>query len=307
MSNLVVLPDNESLSQLNKLFSNLNYYINDVWDDQGDPRMVHYPFMTSGPWTVLTVVISYLYFVKFYGPAMMASRSPFALKYLMVSYNFTMVFLSGWMFYEGCKFLNFGIDTWGCPRSNYTSEDPATRRFLFVAWAFFFSKLVELSDTIFMVLRKKDHQISTLHIIHHSIVPISVWLGLKFAPIGANAWFPLINSFVHTVMYTYFGLMALGDSLSLKIQYKLKHYKPWITRVQIAQFCIAIVHCLVAACQSNCIFPKTFFFLNLGNALLFLGLFSNFYHRCYSTSKIASELSKIKKQAQSTLVPGKIE
>lgn len=301
MSNLVVLPENVPMSQINKVFNSLNYYINDVWDDEGDPRMIHYPFMTSGPWNVLAIIITYLYFVKSYGPSMMANRSPFAIKDLMVSYNFAMVLFSGWMFYEGCKFLNYGLNTWGCPVTNYTSEDPATRRFLFVAWAFFFSKLIELSDTVFMVLRKKSHQISTLHIIHHSIVPVSVWLGLKFAPIGANAWFPLINSFVHTVMYTYFGLMALGDSLPLKIQCKLKQYKPWVTRVQIAQFCIAIVHCVVAACQTNCNFPKTFFFLNLGNALLFLGLFSNFYRRCYSSSKISNELSSISKETKSNL------
>lgn len=294
MSNLVLTSD---VHHVSKFFSTVNYYLNDIWHEQGDPRMVHYPFMSSGPWSVLLVITGYLYFVKVYGPSVMSNRPPLAIKDLMVTYNFVMVLFSGWMFYEGGKYLNFGYDTWGCPRSNYTSEDASTRRFLFVAWLFFFSKLIELSDTIFMVLRKKNDQVSGLHIIHHSIVPISVWLGLKFAPIGANAWFPLINSFVHTIMYTYFGLMALGDSLPPKVQMKLKQYKQWITRIQILQFCVAILHCIVAACQFNCEFPKTFFVLNLGNALLFLGLFSNFYRHCYS-AKIAQELTSIKKEAQ---------
>lgn len=303
MSNLVLTND-VPVSTVTKLFSNFNYYITDIWHEQGDTRMLHYPFMSSGPWSVLTVIIGYLYFVKIYGPSVMSTRPPLAIKDLMVTYNFVMVLFSGWMFYEGSKYLNLGIDTWGCPRSNYTSEDASTRRFLFVAWAFFFSKLIELSDTVFMVLRKKNDQISTLHIIHHSIVPISVWLGLKFAPIGANAWFPLINSFVHTIMYTYFGLMALGDSLPLKMMEKLRKCKHWITRIQILQFCIVILHCVVAACQFNCHFPKTFFILNLGNALLFLGLFSNFYRQCYS-AKIANELTNIKKEAQAKLNHGK--
>jgi len=35
---------------------------------------------------------------------------------------------------------------------------------------------------IFFVLRKKNDHISNLHVIHHSIMPISVWFGVKFAP-----------------------------------------------------------------------------------------------------------------------------
>lgn len=293
MSSLI-LTSEVPVSSLTRTLSVAKYYITDIWNDQGDPRMLHYPFMASGPWSVISVIIVYLYFVKIHGPRIMSTRAPFVIKDLMVVYNFLMVSVSGWMFIEGLTFLNFGLDTWGCPRADYTSDDTATRRFLLVAWTFFFSKLVELSDTVFMVLRKKSAQISALHIIHHSIVPISVWLGLKFAPIGANAWFPLINSFVHTVMYAYFGLMALGESLPAKLTVKLRQYKQWITRLQIIQFCVAIIHCLVAACQFNCAFPKTFFLLNLGNALLFLGLFTNFYRQCYSSKLVIVKSNKCK-------------
>jgi len=259
------------------------YYLFQVWEDEGDKRTAHYPFM-SGPWSTLMAVLGYLYFVKIYGPRLMKDRPPFVLKDLMVAYNFLMVLLSGWMFFEGCIFLNFGLDTWGCAKNDY-ADDSATKRFHFIAWLFFFSKLVEFTDTIFMVLRKKFNQISNLHVIHHSIVPLSVWLGIKFAPSGSNAWFPLLNSFVHTIMYFYFGLMALGDSLPPQRIAQLRFYKPWITRLQIAQFCVAILHCIVAAVQTNCHFPRTFFALNLGNAVLFLALFFNFYRKCYSASQ----------------------
>lgn len=34
----------------------------------------------------------------------------------------------------------------------------------------------------FFVMRKKTSQISTLHVIHHGCMPMSVWFGVKFTP-----------------------------------------------------------------------------------------------------------------------------
>lgn len=285
-------------STLKQITSSINYYINDVWDQEGDNRIVHYPMMSSGPWSVLTAIAIYLYIVKIYGPQVMKNRSAYKIRDIMVCYNFLMVFLSGWMFYEGSRFLKFGLDTWGCPKVNYGAEDPATRRFLFVAWLFFFSKIIEFSDTIFMILRKKYDHVTNLHVIHHSVVPFSVWMGLKFAPIGLNAWFPLINSFVHSVMYSYYGLSAIAARLGIE---KMLHiFKPWMTRLQMGQFCLAIIHCLYFIAHRDCRdFPRTFLVLNLGNSLLFLGLFFNFYRKTFTLDermkvgqKSATDLSK---------------
>jgi hypothetical protein len=37
---------------------------------------------------------------------------------------------------------------------------------------------------IFFVLRKKNDHISTLHVMHHGVMPMSVWFGVKFTPGG---------------------------------------------------------------------------------------------------------------------------
>lgn len=49
-------------------------------------------------------------------------------------------------------------------------------------WWYYISKFTEFTDTIFFVLRKKNSHISTLHVIHHGIMPASVWFGVKFTP-----------------------------------------------------------------------------------------------------------------------------
>lgn len=50
------------------------------------------------------------------------------------------------------------------------------------AYLYYFSKFIEFADTIFFVLRKKYTHVSTLHVIHHGVMPMSVWFGVKFTP-----------------------------------------------------------------------------------------------------------------------------
>jgi hypothetical protein len=40
-------------------------------------------------------------------------------------------------------------------------------------WWYFFSKFTEFFDTFFFVMRKRYDQVSTLHVIHHGIMPFS--------------------------------------------------------------------------------------------------------------------------------------
>lgn len=63
-------------------------------------------------------------------------------------------------------------------------------------WWYYFSKFTEFFDTFFFVMRKRYDQVSTLHVIHHGIMPVSVWWGVKFTPgkfpIKFNFYFILI-------------------------------------------------------------------------------------------------------------------
>lgn len=49
-----------------------------------------------------------------------------------------------------------------------------------LCWWYYISKLTEFADTMFFVLRKKDSQISFLHLYHHSLTPIETWVLVKF-------------------------------------------------------------------------------------------------------------------------------
>ncbi len=104
------------------------------------------------------------------------------------------------------------------------------------AWWYFFSKFTEFFDTFFFVVsllwfqfkakliadfglflkaRKKYDNVSTLHVIHHGIMPLFAWQACRFVPGGHESFGALFNSFIHVVMYTYYGLAAMGPAIQV--------------------------------------------------------------------------------------------
>ena len=75
-------------------------------------------------------------------------------------------------------------------------------------WSVIFvvSKLPELGDTVFIVLRKQP--LMFLHWYHHATVLVYCWYA--FADYNASArWFVTMNYSIHTAMYAYYALRAM--------------------------------------------------------------------------------------------------
>jgi elongation of very long chain fatty acids protein 7 len=47
-------------------------------------------------------------------------------------------------------------------------------------WIYYMAKIIELLDTVFFVLRKKNSQVTFLHVYHHTLMPICSFIGVKF-------------------------------------------------------------------------------------------------------------------------------
>ena len=109
-------------------------------------------------------------------------------------------------------------------------------------YAYFVCKLIELLDTVFFVMRKKQRQISFLHVYHHGMMPICAWIGVRFVPGGHGTLLGVINSFIHILMYTYYMLSAFGPEVQ-----KYLWWKKYLTSLQLVQFTIILVHNLLVS------------------------------------------------------------
>lgn len=102
----------------------------------------------------------------------------------------------------------------------------------FWTWLFVLSKLPELGDTLFIVLRKQP--LIFLHWYHHITVLIYSWFSYTEYTSSAR-WFIVMNYCVHSVMYSYYALRAMG--------YKPPRFIPMvITSMQLTQM---IVGCTI--------------------------------------------------------------
>ncbi|KAH7638270.1 hypothetical protein DERF_004122 [Dermatophagoides farinae] len=159
-------------------------------------------------------------------------------------------------------------------------------------WFFTISKAAELIDTLFIVLRKR--RLIQLHWIHHTLTLNYSWFVFMDVPSTAR-WMVNMNFIVHTFMYSYYALTAMGYRLPRQVNVTL-------TTLQIVQMLFGFyihIDCLRLKlmgqpCDVSMAVAVTGFSLY---ALFFL-LFMNFFIRTYiiPNSKKAVKAAMAKKQ-----------
>lgn len=240
----------------------------------------------SSPFPTLAFCLFYAYFVKVLGPKLMENRKPFDLRRVMIWYNLIQVIFSMWLFNESYAAWG-GRYSFRCEPVDY-SNDPLALRIARGCWWYYFSKFTEFTDTIFFVLRKKNNHITTLHVIHHGCMPISVWFGVKFTPGGHSTFFGFLNTFVHIVMYSYYLLAALGPRIQPYLW-----WKKYLTTLQMIQFVLVMTHAFQLL-FIDCNYPKAFVWFIGMHAVMFYFLFRNFYNEAYKKKNLKNSSGKQK-------------
>ncbi|KAM7303357.1 elongation of very long chain fatty acids protein 1-like [Ixodes scapularis] len=245
----------------------------------GDPRVRHWALMGS-PAVIVSILAGYLYFSLRLGPALMKNRRPFHIRPLVVTYNVVMVTLSVYFFALTLKLTYLrgsGAYSLFCQG---TDGDSTAMPLLYHGWFYMLMKVGELLDTVFFVLLKKNGHISFLHLLHHSVALSTVWLDINNGITGQVAMFPILNTAVHMVMYTYYGLAALPPRLRPNLW-----WKKYVTQIQIVQFFALMMHGSIPFFH-DCGFPLVMASFMVFEAALFTGLFSDFYYRNYIVPKL---------------------
>uniref|UniRef100_T1INH9 Elongation of very long chain fatty acids protein n=1 Tax=Strigamia maritima TaxID=126957 RepID=T1INH9_STRMM len=141
---------------------------------------------------------------------------------------------------------------------------------------YYVTKYLDWFDTIFFILRKKFTHITVLHLYHHGIMPINVWMFARFVPGGDIILGEIINTLVHVIMYTYYIFAALGPEWQ-----KYLWWKKYITVLQMVQFVVGVIQGLLLL-YYQCEFPKTILYFCYPQGFIFLALFANFYVKSYT-------------------------
>ncbi|KAJ1437269.1 putative elongation of very long chain fatty acids protein [Ochromonadaceae sp. CCMP2298] len=159
-------------------------------------------------WLVpIAIVTAYILFV-FIVPSIMATRKPFDLEKPLAAWNGLLCVFSTIGLCKTVPVLLSTLYTDGYSSSvcSYPAETWGTGSSGLWVVLFIFSKIPELMDTVFIVLRKKP--LVFLHWYHHVTVLLFCWSSLSTMA-ASGLYFVAMNYTAHSLMYGYYCLKAL--------------------------------------------------------------------------------------------------
>ncbi|XP_014251107.1 elongation of very long chain fatty acids protein 6 [Cimex lectularius] len=231
-------------------------------------------------WTI-SFYISGLYMILIFGiQYFMQSRRPFKLEGLLCLWNSLLAAFSIMGAYRTAPELLYVLKNYGLYQSicvpSFIEQDQVAGVW---TWLFVLSKLPELGDTIFIVLRKKP--LIFLHWYHHITVLIYAWFSYTEYTASAR-WFIVMNYCVHSIMYTYYALRSMGYSPP-------KRFAMVITGCQLAQMVIATTVNVWAAQyiqqRQPCNVTSTNLRMSITMYLSYFVLFARFFYKAYMSPR----------------------
>lgn len=179
---------------------------------------------------VITVIA--LYFLVVYALKDHVKRrgKAYELTNFAIGYNLALSAMSAHLMYELVNVANDLIQNHGlwsalCDERAQHTRGPKT----FMLTIIFYTKILELSDTVLLCLRGKATPF--IHLYHHAITVFFAFLHLKEQT--CVSWtMPIMNLAVHIVLYMYFALYDLRVNV---------WWKKYLTMMQVTQFYLTLV------------------------------------------------------------------
>ena len=225
--------------------------------------------------------LSALYLILIYAAkTWMEGRNPMKLRPALIAWNACLAMFSIIAFVQFAPSgLIYEILKGGFVHSVCLIKPFSTPELNFWSTLFILSKLAEFGDTFFLIFKKSP--LTFLHVYHHVTVAMYTWFGgTDGSSIGA--WFGSMNYGVHSVMYTYYMLKALGINVPSVVTKS-------ITTLQLSQFFMGLVCIVVVAVRlwqgKECNTTATCAIVGLIIYGSYFALFLNFFYQRYIKRK----------------------
>ncbi|KAL9897893.1 very long chain fatty acid elongase 7-like isoform 1-T6 [Glossina fuscipes fuscipes] len=240
-----------------------------------DSRIDDWLFMSS-PGPLLLLLIVYLMIVLFIGPALMKTRKAFNLRRTLQVYNIIQIFYNLMMVIKALK-QSYPIQSLFLDQCEIKRNDDDMLQLADSGWIYIVCKIIDLLDTIFFILRKKQNQITFLHVYHHTFMVLGSWIVLKYMDIRREEFglCYILNCSVHVMMYFYYLVAAMGPQYQ-----KFLWWKKYMTSIQLGQFLLILLY-MAGKAIVGCQLSTAITLYVVSNASIFLWLFIDFYRKTY--------------------------
>ena len=119
---------------------------------------------------------------------------------------------------SACSFiivlLALGLDMFKMQFPSFTDTSMQAQKIIHIHHLYMLTKFLDLLDTVFFILRKKNSQVTLMHVYHHFSVPILAWTYFRLCGnTSIVVLYGYMNSFVHFVM------VCIHFTISISVHY----------------------------------------------------------------------------------------
>ncbi|KAF0986832.1 hypothetical protein HZS_7842 [Henneguya salminicola] len=203
--------------------------------DYGEKFVQDWP-LARDPIPIISISFGYLAMI-FVGKYIMRNQKAFDLRRIMMIYNFFLICFSIFISLKTVISISTYRDYLSLHyKQRLRIEDGPGFQMVLVHYLYLISKIIEFTDTLIFMLRKKNNQITLFHVFHHLSVFLIVWIQFKAVPGPPSLFIIFLNSIVHVIMYSYYFLAGLGPVVQ-----KYLWWKKYITLIQLV-ICLIIMY-----------------------------------------------------------------
>ncbi|XP_017881099.1 elongation of very long chain fatty acids protein 1-like isoform X2 [Ceratina calcarata] len=208
----------------------------------------------------------------------MKDKPAYNFRTFIMFYNIFQIAINTWAVYSLVEAGWFRDHVFTCKPADY-SVNPQNTKFSNITWYILCLKLIDYVETILFVFRKKQRQVTFLHLYHHISTAYFFWIFLKYYCSAIPIIVLGVNCAVHVIMYTYYLLASFQSTQRIS-----NFIKPSITIIQMVQFWFLIIH-LSMAYSPSCPGAEVMSTMAIVDLLINFILFWNFYKKNYPKKK----------------------
>lgn len=227
-----------------------------------------YPEVWS-PEAYIGVPVAYILLVLYAKTRWMKEKPVSGLDPYMIAYNIFQIAIST---YSAC--LLFPVVLQGKGWWNIFSVNTGyNQRLNYGVYIYYLTKFLDLIDTLWIILKRKNDQLSLLHVSHHgSIITVFGWL--MWLGVGGTtvAFGPFINSIVHAFMYSHYLCLSLK---------RRNIFSKYLTSLQIFQFLISILHSVLVRFLDDSELLRNIAWVQFAYQIYMTAMFVMFFQKKY--------------------------
>ncbi|KAK9304948.1 hypothetical protein QLX08_003879 [Tetragonisca angustula] len=195
-------------------------------------------YFLQNPATIMLVfTFAYVYFVSRCGRKCMRDKSAYTLHTFTRCYNIFQIVSNGLLAYH---VLKHGLHQFLLPGCGVPDPSvPLLAQTKTIEWCILCSRFVDYIETVMLLLEKRQHEITLMHLYRRVSAPWITWFTMKYFIVGSSLTFALLNCSVRAMKYTSNLLSSFQP-----LQTPSNSTKPLITIAEMAQLSISILYAL---------------------------------------------------------------